>query len=881
MPFRPFSGILLVLGVAASLGGLFGAIQYNHGWSRTTERLEQDTYAAADHVELLIRSMRLSAEILLEQISPTDLVTSATPAIATIMRENHGIAAALVVDATGHVVAGQYGGGNPIGLDVSDRPYFSVHRNRSWHGFYVNAPIRARIDSAWSLPLSLPIEDRDGKFAGVVVVVAQEAFFAHLRTPFRAEDLRIFLRMRPDGQFIALPDPHGTKPLPFAVREKLAWHGKREADPQPGTIRYDLPEAVVALRQSPSGLFDVLAIRSTDEMKLEAVKEGLRTGFGALIAALVVGMAGLGLARWAKAAQTEAERARFLEERLRLATNAGRIGVWDLDILNNHEIWDETMHELYGLAPGTFDGSFEAWIERIHPEDRVKARAVFRRASEHGKDVASEYRIITPKGEVRVIRTHARIFHDRHGRMVRALGVNYDVTERVAREAELVAARAEAEAARTRIAHDALHDPLTGLANRRGMDRSMRRGFETAPPDLPMAYLHLDVDRFKTINDVFGHQAGDHLLCAVARLLERTAPVGAEVARMGGDEFAVFVQGRGAEARALKCAERFVRACREPLEFEGKKLWFSASVGMSARAGADAGEMVQNADIALYEAKNAGRDRIIAFSPELRRRVEHTKRIADKLVHALREDRISVHFQPQVDACTQRLIGAEALVRWHDPEEGLIAPDQFLPIAREMGLLARIDGIVLRKAVETVRMLAARGIALPRISVNVDVQRLMQPDLFEDLAALGPLPCPLAFELLETLDFDEITEAMLDVLARLRARGVAIEIDDFGRGRTSLATVQLIRPDRLKIDRSLTAHSARLPGGVDPVVEAICNIGRALDIGLTAEGIENADQAVAFSSIGCDCLQGYHFARPMAAEDLASWIGARAERMTA
>ncbi|SOC03414.1 bifunctional diguanylate cyclase/phosphodiesterase [Rhodobacter maris] len=881
MPFRPFSGILLVLGLAASLGGLFGTLQYTRSWNRLSERLEQDTYAAADHVELLIRSMRLSAEMLLEHLAPENLTEGAKPAIAEVMRENHGLAAALVLDRTGHVVAGQYGGGDPVGLDLSDRPYFSVHRHHSWDGFYVNAPIRARIDSAWSLPLSLPIHDREGQFAGVVAVVAQEAFFAHLRTPFRAEDLRVFLRMRPDGQFIALPDPHGTKPLPLSVRETLAPHVDHETSPHPGTMHYDLPDLVVALRQSPSGLFDVLALRSSAKMRAEALTAALRTGLGATVAAQLVGMAGLGLARWAKAAQTEAERARFLQERLRLATSAGRIGVWDLDILNNHEIWDETMHALYGLIPGSFEGGLEAWLDHVHPEDRVKARADFRRAREHGTDLASDYRILTPEGEIRVMRTHARFFRDRQGRAVRALGVNYDVTEQVAREAELVAARAEAEAARARIAHDALHDPLTGLANRRGMDLCMRESFENVRPDLPFAYLHLDVDRFKSINDVFGHQAGDHLLCAVARLLTRAAPEGAVVARMGGDEFAIFVQGTGAETRARSCAERFLRACREPVVFEGKKLWFSVSVGVSARAGGDAGELVQNADIALYEAKNAGRDRIIVFSPELRRRVEHTKRISDKLVDALRQDRIAVHFQPQIDARNQRLVGAEALVRWHDPEEGVIPPDRFLPVAREMGLLARIDGIVLRKSVETVRSLAARGIKLPRISVNVDVQRLMQPDLFEDLAALGPLPCPLAFELLETLDFDEITDAMLEVLARLRAQGIAIEIDDFGRGRTSLATVQRIRPDRLKIDRSLTAQSARAPEGVDPVVEAICNIGRALGIGVTAEGIESPDQAAALARIGCDCLQGFLFARPMSDVDLANWIGARSERMTA
>ncbi|PTV97524.1 PAS domain S-box-containing protein/diguanylate cyclase (GGDEF)-like protein [Rhodobacter aestuarii] len=875
MTFRSVSGSALVFLLAATLGGLIAVLQYHRSWTQSLAHMVDDTYIAADHMELLIRSMRLSAETVAEAARTDDLVHSADEAIEKVVRENIGISAVLVIDATGHVIEGYYERGSPVGLDLSDRPYFRLFRDQMWEGFYINPPVRARVDGTWSLPLSVPIYTPEGRFGGVIAVAAQEGYFAYLRKPFQANDVQVYLRVHPDGQFIALPSPFGARPLPQSLKAAIARRPAQTLEPQAGARSYDQPDAVGTLRQSPSGLFDVLAVRTTSALRQDALIASVETGLAAFVAALLIGLAGLGLLRWANAAHTEAERARFLGERLRIATDAAQIGVWDLDIINSHEVWDETMHRLYGLEPGTFQGTFEHWCKLVHPDDIPYAQEMFQRAIAEGTDMDAEYRIITANGDIRVISTHARIFRDREGRAVRAIGVNYDVSERVARERELLAARAEAEAAQARIAYDALHDPLTGLLNRRGMDLHLKDSLAKAAPDQPVAYLHIDIDRFKSINDVFGHVAGDHLLCTAARLLKLAAPPGAKVARMGGDEFAIFVQGEAAEPMARACAESFLSACRDPVEFEGRKLWFSASVGLSARTAgeagaAEAGAMAQDADIALYAAKNAGRDRMVLFSPELRRKVEETKRLADKLEDALRHDRLEVYFQPQVGAINHELIGAEALLRWYDAEDGPISPDRFLPIAREMGHMARIDGIVLRKAIKTVHNLKARGLIVPKVSVNVDVQRLMQPDLLDDLAALGPLPCGLAFELLETLDYDEITDGLLDVLDRLRAQQIEIELDDFGRGRTSLATVQRIRPDRLKIDRSLIARK-----GVDPVVEAIGNMGHALNIGLTAEGVETLPQALAMARLGCDCLQGFYFARPMPEQDFAHWIAAK------
>ncbi|WP_223639838.1 EAL domain-containing protein [Rhodobacter sp. TJ_12] len=823
-------------------------------------------------MDLLVRSMRLSAETVAEAVSADDLVHSGDDAIQTVTDENVGIAAVLIIDSTGHVVDGHYKNGTPVGLDLSDRPYFTRHRDGTWQGLYINAPLRARVDQTWSLPVSLPISTADGRFGGVVAVVAQEDYFSHLYRPFAAKDVQIYLRLHTDGRFVALPGPQGAPPLLTAVEAAIAQRPPQSSAPQPGTLRFDLPEAVATLSESPSGLFDVLVLRRHAALQAQARNVAVRGGFGVFLGAAFLALAGLSLVRWANAARTEAERARFLGERLRLATTAGGIGVWDYDIVNNHEVWDETMHRLYGLAPGSFSGTHAHWLRMVHPEDREQAVSAFRDAMQRGNDLSNEFRIVTPAGEIRVMATHARLFRDRNRKPVRAIGVNYDISERVAREHELQLARAEAEAARARIAHDALHDPLTGLANRRGMDDHLQRCLQTADPQTPMAYLHIDVDRFKAINDVFGHPAGDHLLSTVARLLAEAAPPGAKVARMGGDEFAVFLQGPRAARLAQACAEQFLKACREPVDYGGRKLWFSVSIGLSCHSAEAAESMVQNADIALYGAKNAGRDRIVPFSPELRLRVEETKRIADKLVDALRRDRLEVHFQPQVSAISHELMGVEALVRWRDPEDGMIRPDTFLPVAREMGLMGRIDALVLRKSIEAAHRLVARGLDLPRISVNVDLQRLMQPDLFDDLVDLHPLPCALSFELLETLDYDEITDSLLEVLARLRAMGIAIEIDDFGRGRTSLATLQRIRPDRLKIDRSLITQGGPTPEAIDPVVEAICNIGGALNIGLTAEGVEGPEQARVLARHGCDCLQGFYFARPMAEADLANWI---------
>jgi len=280
---------------------------------------------------------------------------------------------------------------------------------------------------------------------------------------------------------------------------------------------------------------------------------------------------------------------------------------------------------------------------------------------------------------------------------------------------------------------------------------------------------------------------------------------------------------------------------------------------------------LEDADIALYQAKNEGRNRLQVFTHTLREHAEEKKHLSDDLADALKSDQIGVRLQPQVCSRTGRILGAEALVRWWHPERGELGPAQFLPLAEEMGLLNTLDGLVLRKAVEASVALAKAGARLPGVSVNVSFERLIHPDFLDDVDSLPEHPCPITFELLETIDFDTVAEDILARIEALRTRGIRVAIDDFGSGRASITTLLKVRPDRVKIDKQLVINDMTHDGTPSPLLQAIADMCQRLDIPMTAEGVETAYSASMMARLGCDMLQGYHYAKPLTTIAFAEW----------
>ena len=460
------------------------------------------------------------------------------------------------------------------------------------------------------------------------------------------------------------------------------------------------------------------------------------------------------------------------------------------------------------------------------------------------------------------------------------VGVRVDVTD-LKRQQRRLAEMAEAlKTARNKAEHEALHDALTELPNRRHLDQQLASiqswADATFFAESEIYLLHVDLDRFKQINDTLGHAAGDAVLRHAAETLRKSVRSGDFVARVGGDEFVILCRDVDCETEIDAVAQRLVTALSAPMTLEdGQTCRLSASVGVASAPAHKASELLVNADIALYRAKNNGRSCVVAFTEDLQHELNAKKQTADDILRGLEADEFDAVFQPQFDAQSGECVGVEALARWDHPERGWLAPDAFLGVAEELNVVREIDRAIFRKAMALGDAFAAAGVHIPKIAVNLSLQRLLDPEILGDVQRLRPMRMAVAFELLETVYFDDERSEVSEAIERLRRVGVEIEIDDFGSGRASVIGLLKIRPDRLKIDRKLVmpiTESARHRS----LVEAIVQMGRSQGITATAEGVETAEHAQVLRAIGCHAMQGYYFARPMPAPELKSFLAERA-----
>jgi diguanylate cyclase (GGDEF)-like protein len=570
-----------------------------------------------------------------------------------------------------------------------------------------------------------------------------------------------------------------------------------------------------------------------------------------------------------------------LSRRLGLAIETSKVGVWEFDIDTGDLVWDDRMNELYGL-PADGKRTYEHWRDRLHPADLERAGEDFRIAVEVTGQYHSEYRVVTPEGETRDIRAIGRVYKD-PGQTAKIVGVNWDVTTDVAlndnlkRANRLSEARnAELEAAKARIEHNALHDSLTGLPNRRYLDDILvRHAARLALNGRQLALLHIDLDRFKQINDTLGHAAGDAMLIHASQVLKSNVRPEDFVARIGGDEFVVVCTGDGNTQMLSSLADRIIETMRQPVNYEGHECRFGVSVGIAVETGAQVNSrrLLINADIALYRAKRRGRNRFEFFTEALQAEVVNTKRVADEILHGLENAEFLPHYQAQFDAHTLDLVGAEALARWQHPRDGIIAPARFLNVAEELNVVATIDRMVLEQALRQMELWQAAGIHVPRISVNVSARRLQDENLIASLKGLNIQPGTVSFELVESIFLDESEDIVLFNVDQIKELGIDIEIDDFGTGYASIVSLLKLKPKRLKIDRQLVLPIVESPAQAH-LVASIIDIGKSLGIQVAGEGVETMEHARILRDLGCDLLQGYAFAKAMSADDLTRFIKA-------
>ncbi|WDR04109.1 bifunctional diguanylate cyclase/phosphodiesterase [Devosia algicola] len=385
-----------------------------------------------------------------------------------------------------------------------------------------------------------------------------------------------------------------------------------------------------------------------------------------------------------------------------------------------------------------------------------------------------------------------------------------------------------------------------------------------------VALMMLDLDRFKQVNDTLGHQAGDELLRAVAERLRQTISDKGIIARFGGDEFAFLYQTCPSTCNCTEIAEKVIEALQTPFETKRGKAFVGASIGIvsTSTSESEPRELLRKADIALYKAKTSGRNRAVVYQEHMNEVLQLERTIEAELREALRTtDQLSVHFQPLVAQKTRKIVGAEALARWHHPKFGSISPVKFIPVAENSGLIEDLGDFVLRKS-------CALGAEVPgrTIAVNISTTQLRNPGfaarVFDLLYETGMRATDLELEITESILLDD-EHVSAQNLRTLRSSGIHIALDDFGTGYSSLSYLRRYPVDRIKIDRSFVSQ---LSDGHDSVaiVQAIITLAHAMNIQVTAEGVETEEQADILGRLGNNTLQGYLFSRPVKADEIVA-----------
>ena len=420
------------------------------------------------------------------------------------------------------------------------------------------------------------------------------------------------------------------------------------------------------------------------------------------------------------------------------------------------------------------------------------------------------------------------------------------------------------------IRHQASHDQLTGLANRLLFNERLSLALANAHQNAEMlAVIFLDLDRFKNVNDTLGHPVGDLLLQGVSRRLTNCLRVGDSIARWGGDEFTVLLYNINSPEEATLICQKIIQSLSSPFDFDGVELYTKASLGIALAPydGEDAETLLKNADAAMYKAKQRGRNNYQFYTRAIGSKVSEELNLENQLYKALKKSEFVLHYQPQINLNTGKIVGMEALVRWQHPERGLIFPDRFIPLAEETGFICQIDEWVMRAACLQNREWQLLGLPPMRIAVNLSCRQFLQPNTVQTIAEILSEtelnPEYLEIEITETIAMTDVNFTV-SVLQHLQEMGIHISLDDFGTGYSSLWSLKNLPLNNLKIDKSFVADLQEGSSGATIVKVAIA-LGQGLNLQVIAEGVETAEQLAFLQSLHCEIGQGYFFSKPIPA----------------
>ncbi len=572
------------------------------------------------------------------------------------------------------------------------------------------------------------------------------------------------------------------------------------------------------------------------------------------------------------------------ESRLELAQRIARIGNWDWNPKTNRFAMSNELCRLVGVRPQDFAGTFEAFLNLVHADDRPIVTGALQKLVGQHTPCDIDHRIVLPNGTDFIIHLQAEGVREEETDEITVIGTAQDITE-----------RKQAERAIHQLAY---YDSLTGLANRvLFKDRLSNAISFAARHQQHLATLFIDLDRFKIINDTLGHTVGDLLLTHVAERLSDSVRQSDSVsrhadhepmhalARLGGDEFTILLTSLPHPEDAGRVARRILESLAHPFSIDGHEIFISASIGISIfpSDGSTVEALLKNADTAMYHAKEQGRNNCQFYSSGLNAAAAERLDLENELRRALEREEFVVFYQPKLNIHSRKILGAEALVRWKHPKRGLVPPGVFLNAAIDTGLIRSMDEWVLREACRQVKAWEMAGLPAITISANVSNSlfhgRTLPSTVADALRDSGLNPSQLELELTESIAMRDV-EASVTMLEGLRTMGVRLSIDDFGTGYSSLSYLQRFPLSRLKIDQSFVRDLLTNENNVK-ITRAIIAMAHSLNLSVLAEGVETEGQLARLREEGCDEVQGYLFSRPVCAEDFEKLLRGDAGARTA
>jgi diguanylate cyclase (GGDEF)-like protein len=560
------------------------------------------------------------------------------------------------------------------------------------------------------------------------------------------------------------------------------------------------------------------------------------------------------------------------ESRLVQAQQVARLGNWDWDLVRDRVHWSDEIFRLFPIDRAALDASFQSFLNFVHPDDRQRVNAAIDDALANKAPYLVEHRIIGEDGSEVTVEQQAEVVFGDNETPLRMIGTVQDVSDRKRTEQQI---------------HQlAYYDALTGLPNREHFRRHAERALRGAKrKGQRMALIFLDLDEFKYINDTLGHDAGDELLCKIADYLQHSIrasdlvaklemedSIGASLSRLGGDEFTVLLPDLREIEVAAKVAERVLEQLRSPIKIQGKEFFVTGSMGIALypNDGDSVDALLKNADIAMYHAKQGGRNNYRFYARHMDERVQLRLSMESKLKRALENAELELHYQAKVEMETGKIIGVEALLRWHNAEMGQVSPARFIPVAEETGLIVPIGEWVLETACRQGQRWRRAGLAPVNIAVNLSSHQFRRGGLIDKveqvLAATGWDAQWLELELTESVIMENAQET-IRVLNQLKAMGITLSVDDFGTGYSSMAYLKRFPLDVVKIDQSFVKDIVVDPNDAT-IVKAIIALARGLNLTSIAEGVETEEQLRFLRQHGCDQIQGYLVNRPVPAEQM-------------